>query len=117
MAITKCKECGGKLSTKAETCPSCGTKVNAGQKAFAGCLGSLLSLAFFLWLGWLAVDFVSSKASQSEKKDPQALLKELDAKCATTVKEAPSSMGNKKDLYEKCVFGGRAQLRAQGQIE
>lgn len=27
MALVKCKECGEKVSTKAKTCPSCGTKV------------------------------------------------------------------------------------------
>lgn len=26
MALTKCKECGAQLSTKAKTCPSCGAK-------------------------------------------------------------------------------------------
>ncbi len=26
MALTKCKECGEQISTKAETCPKCGAK-------------------------------------------------------------------------------------------
>ena len=28
MAVTKCKECGGKVSTKADACPSCGAKIS-----------------------------------------------------------------------------------------
>ena len=33
MALTKCKECGGELSTKAESCPKCGAK----QVRTSGC--------------------------------------------------------------------------------
>lgn len=116
MAITKCKECGGKLSTKAETCPSCGAKVNATQEAFAGCLGSLLSLAFFLWLGWLALDYLANLGDQQEQKSPQALLNKLEAKCSASANETPPGM-DRKSFYASCIAGGRAQLRAKGMIE
>lgn len=116
MAITKCKECGGKLSTKAESCPTCGAKVNVAQKAIANLLGGVLSLAFFLWLGWLVLDSLANSGGQPEKKDPQVLLEELEAKCAASAKEAPSIM-DKKSFYDSCVAGGRGQLRASGLIE
>lgn len=46
MALTKCKECGGQVSTKAKTCPSCGAspKKPLTMVAFIGyaVLGSVL---------------------------------------------------------------------------
>lgn len=38
MAITKCKECGGQISTKAKTCPHCGAAIKKGS-----------------WLKWIGV--------------------------------------------------------------
>jgi RNA polymerase subunit RPABC4/transcription elongation factor Spt4 len=34
MAITQCSECGGQLSTKAETCPHCGTTDGSDNSRF-----------------------------------------------------------------------------------
>ena len=47
MAVKKCKECGGKVSTSAKTCPHCG----ANQKK-VGVIGWLFVLVFVLPLGW-----------------------------------------------------------------
>ncbi len=113
MAMTKCKECGSKISTKAAACPSCGAKVKTEPGAGAKFLGSLVSLGLLVWLGSMFLGAMGS----SEPQDPQAMVKELEAKCAASAKDAPASMGNKKDFYESCVFGGKSQLRAQGVLK
>lgn len=113
MAITKCKECGGKLSTKADACPSCGARTKAVPGAGAKLVGSLATLILFLWLGAMLIGALTS----TEKKDPAELVKELEAKCAASTKDLPKNMGDKKNFYDSCVAGGKAQFRAQGLIE
>lgn len=48
MAVVVCKECGGKVSTKADSCPSCGAK----QKKGVGVLGWLLAIFVVLPIAW-----------------------------------------------------------------
>lgn len=46
MAMTKCKECGNEVSTKADSCPHCGAKLKReGIGAGSGCLVILLLFA------------------------------------------------------------------------
>lgn len=49
MALTKCRECGHEISTKAAACPKCG----AGRKVSEGPSGCfifvLLTIGFFVW--------------------------------------------------------------------
>jgi len=52
MALTKCKECGGQVSTIADACPSCGAKVRARtdpKAAAGGCLTLVLLAAGIAW--------------------------------------------------------------------
>lgn len=44
MAITTCKECGGKVSTKADACPGCGAKRNVAAKSFSKLFGKLVGI-------------------------------------------------------------------------
>ncbi len=66
MAITKCKECGGELSTKADACPKCGAK----QKRPSGCFKIIL----FLFLAFVALaviaPFIGDKSSSSNSDAP-----------------------------------------------
>lgn len=117
MAMTKCKECGGKLSTKAESCPTCGAKTKGAQEAFVKFVSSLLSLGIFLWLGWMVLGFLTSPVGVEGKRDPQSLLAELERKCSASASEAPSNWGDKRSVHDACIAGGRAQLRAQGLID
>lgn len=48
MAVVKCKECGGQVSTKAKACPSCGAK----QPKKVGILGWLFVLVVVLPIAW-----------------------------------------------------------------
>lgn len=90
MAMTKCKECGAQISTKAEACPQCGAK----PKKTSGCaivvLGFVLLVAFASIVGQCSGPSTntgspsattSSQTSQPAKeqpKDPAAQLAEQE---------------------------------------
>lgn len=42
MALIKCKECGGKVSNKADTCPKCGAPFKLRVKGPSGCMMILI---------------------------------------------------------------------------
>jgi len=118
-AMTKCNECGGMVSPKADVCPHCGIKRNAGKNALKGCISSLFSLvfglafmlcglAFMLWFAWMAIEFLANKE--------EVLLKELETRCAAAAKETLPNM-DRKTFYKNCIAGGRAKLRADGVIK
>jgi hypothetical protein len=60
MAIIKCKECGGQVSTKADACPACGAK----QKKPVGCLGWAFVILVFIPL--MIVMFAGSSSKSSD---------------------------------------------------
>jgi hypothetical protein len=50
MAMTKCKECGNEISTKATSCPKCGAKIKHTSwftKLIAGFIGLVVILSIF----------------------------------------------------------------------
>lgn len=50
MAMTKCKECGNEVSTKATSCPKCGAKINRTSwftKLIAGFIGLVVIISIF----------------------------------------------------------------------
>ena len=60
MSLTKCKECGGAVSTKATTCPHCGNQIKrtaGGLAAQAGC-GCLMVFVGFAVIAFLIYAFV-----------------------------------------------------------
>jgi len=67
VAIVKCKECGGELSTKADACPKCGAKQK--RSSGSGCLKVILVL--FLAFVALAViaPFVGDKGSTGNSNE------------------------------------------------
>lgn len=60
MAMTKCRECGAEVSTKAEACPKCGAK----RKANAGC-GTLIGAAVLIVIVLAFIGQCSSNSSPS----------------------------------------------------
>jgi hypothetical protein len=52
MAITKCKECGHKISTTAGTCPGCGHEAKSIRRFLSSFAKELISLAVVLLLIW-----------------------------------------------------------------
>ena len=49
MALKKCKECGNKVSTKANKCPNCGAPVKTTNFA-AGCLSVIIVTVLVVWI-------------------------------------------------------------------
>lgn len=114
MALIKCKECDGQLSsTKTDTCPNCGAKIKKNPGTGSQLFASLVVLVLLLWLGPKALVALSAP----EKKDPTVLVQELEEYCAAGAKEAPATMGDKKDFYDSCVFSGKSSLRTRGLIQ
>lgn len=83
MAMTKCKECGAEISTKADACPQCGAK----RKKTSGC--AIVVLIFFLLILFGAIvapktdksgssssSSTSRSATPEKPKDPAVLLAE-----------------------------------------
>ena len=72
MAMTKCKECGAEISTKADACPKCGAK----QVGTSGCAKFALGvIVFFVFVS------VLGQCSRSNAPAQQS---------ASTVQQAPS---------------------------
>ena len=68
MALTKCRECGSEVSTKAESCPKCGVVL----KKRMGCLGYLTAVSLILVI-LVAINFtldnISPERPGSEGQD------------------------------------------------
>lgn len=112
MAIIKCKECGGKVSTKATACPSCGAKIGQGKSFFAELFGGIVSL---IVLGAMALVFIGMFSGGSHKTETE-LKTELAEKCNEAAKSAPQGV-DRKSFSASCIQGGLVQLRNQGQIK
>lgn len=112
MALMKCKECGGKVSTKAAACPSCGAKIGQGKSFFAELFGGIVSLII---LGAMALVFIGMFSGGTQKTEEE-LKKELAERCNEAAKSAPQGL-DKKSFSTNCVQGGLVQLRNQGQIK
>lgn len=69
MAMTKCKECGGDLSTKAEACPKCGAKVPHTSVAAMGCLTIVV---IFVVLAAIGAIFGDGSPSGNSPMKPSA---------------------------------------------
>lgn len=112
MALMKCKECGGKVSTKAAACPSCGAKIGQGKSLIAELFGGIVSLII---LGAMALVFIGVFSGGTQKNEAE-LRKELAERCNEAAKSAPQGM-DKKSFAASCVQGGLVQLKNQGQIK
>jgi hypothetical protein len=71
MALTKCKECGREVSTKAKICPNCGSPVKS--RPFVGCLTIILSIAFIGIITSLFYGNKSDKRSETKTLTPETL--------------------------------------------
>lgn len=87
MAIVKCKECGGELSTKADACPKCGAK----QKRPSGCLKVVL----ILLLAIIALAIIAPLVSDKSTSTPGI---------APTSTAAPAVMTDPKTKVSPYVF-------------
>jgi hypothetical protein len=72
MALQKCKECGHEVSTKAESCPNCGSPVKRKRGFAAGCLTVIGILMLIGFIGNLFDGGTTSKSSKSKTKTVKA---------------------------------------------
>jgi hypothetical protein len=72
MAMTSCRECGTEISTKAEFCPKCGTKMKSGGLLFMGCLGITAVFLFLAAIGLMLGDGESTPKPPSARSAPDA---------------------------------------------
>src|SRR5437016_1266861 len=98
MALQKCRECGGMVSSGAKTCPRCG-KPNPTTSLLSVCVSSLLLLfiifACLFWGGGL-----KSTSSPSPAPPPSALEKMADAfKGGYTKAQIQAKLDGAFDLY------------------
>lgn len=89
MALTKCKECGNKVSTKAKACPDCGApikkKVGCGGIIFAGLFALI---CFSVVMGGLEKGSTTSKSSNRKKSHASDKTKSSEAEYTTARKLA-----------------------------
>ena len=78
-------------SKKADTCPSCRTKLGVGKKFFGGLIGGILSL---MLVGMLALTYIGMVSSWQQKTEDQ-LRKELMERCNEESKSAPQGFDKK----------------------
>lgn len=91
MALTKCKECGGQVSTKAKNCPACGAKV---QKK-VGVLGWIFVLVVVLPIAWQFGKGID-KGSEEVTKSAQTAAPAAPAKPVWESTESIDKMTDKK---------------------
>lgn len=110
MAITKCKECGGELSTKADVCPKCGAK----QKRPSGCLKVLLITLLVLIVIAIITPLLSNKGTSTQSKTPGPAVA-TDAVADPKTKISPSifDADEKKDFPKLASKLGSSWSRLQ----
>ncbi len=88
MALTKCRECGGQVSTEAGTCPHCGAPVKAPAPVTASksqpsaAAGCLVVIVFFGLIAWAVNSCTSSDGPASSSS--AATASSDDSPCAKT---------------------------------
>ena len=105
MAITKCKECGGELSTEANTCPKCGAKV----KRPSGCLKVIVIIFLGFVVLALVAPFIGKREGGSVSNTPSASTVDPRAKVSPYVFEAD----DKKDFPKLAKKLGSSWSRLQ----
>lgn len=110
MALIKCKECGNKISSKAEICPTCGMRLKA--KSGPGCIVGLFKLVGGLIGAGIALVVVTPLLSNKNSVSPE---RKLEISCEEISKAIPE--GTERDnAYTSCIAGGSSAIRAQRRI-
>lgn len=85
MAMTKCRECGAQISTKAEACPNCGAK----RKSNSGC-GTLIGAAVLIVVALALIGQCSSNTSPTPSNSATQTSPSNAAAAAVTQPQASS---------------------------
>ncbi|MDH5524484.1 MAG: hypothetical protein OEY01_10905 [Desulfobulbaceae bacterium] len=74
MALKKCKDCGEKVSKKADSCPKCGSPV---KRKSIGCGGLIVALVFLAIMGSVISSFQESSKKATEQRQQAELAQRL----------------------------------------
>lgn len=96
MALIKCKECGGKVSTKAKTCPSCGAKPP--KKTSIVTWAVLILIVFGFYSLWQTESNLTPEQRKERSEKIAIAAKEKEAKRAI---EAEQKIENDKENKRK----------------
>lgn len=103
--MIKCKECGGDVSSKADSCPKCGVRLRSkpegcivGLFRLIGGLAGLAIATFFLYGG--------------EKRSP---VQGIESSCRSGANSFPIESG-REDFYSNCVASANAMQNPTEQI-
>ncbi len=110
MAMTKCKECGSAISSKAEACPKCGFRLKPKP---SGCVVGLFKMTGGLIGAIVALVLVTGFLRDNEKSSVTHPIQELEMKCKALADSYPNQ-SERGDVYSSCVTSGKAALKAHG---
>lgn len=77
MALVKCKECGGKVSTKAKTCPNCGAKLP--KKTSIVTWAVLMLIVFGVYSSWQIESNLTPEQRKAMSEQRAISIKEKEA--------------------------------------
>ena len=115
MAMTKCKECGGELSTKAEACPKCGAKVPRTSAAAMGCLVIVALFAILTAIG--AIFGGGSPSSQTSPATSTTAPGAAPGATATSTTATPPGSATSRNLtaaQQNAVRSANSYLQLSG---
>jgi hypothetical protein len=87
MALTKCKECEGEVSTKAETCPRCGAPVKRGSGGCAPVVVLAVVIVGVLLVGYGAFEAPPQRAARTPSAQAPSVAGSAPAKASALAPE------------------------------
>jgi hypothetical protein len=114
MAMTRCKECGTEISTKAEACPKCGAKVARTSMAALGGLAIIAFIVISVAIGVSDGGGSSPSGTSSAMSTAQAGGTEATAGAAAAAPSASGPDGNLTAAQRNAVRSAKSYLDMSG---
>lgn len=98
MALTKCKECGAEISTKALACPKCGAKI----VKTSGCAKFALALiVLFVAIGFFASQRAPRSVPSGDQSNKGIGGSEVSASAGWRYRTLPDKINNKVSVFQE----------------
>lgn len=105
MAMTKCRECGNEISTKADACPKCGAK----QVRTSGCAKVVL-----LFFGLIAFLAIVGQCSRDTTSTPSASISSTAPSASTAPIATVAPIPPRPELGAQWIYGKSEDPMAKG---
>lgn len=110
MAIKKCRECGGKVSSSAKTCPHCG--VSKPYASPSGCFIFIFAVAFATYFTWFKDDepqkpedtYEKFVDSQQLRDEAQSLIRANGYTCDKINSIHPAAFGGELTVFCNDIY-------------